>query len=305
MMNEQVCCERGNDVHLESQQPRLLPVHINTLGYLLALVTWCYILNYSVQVFGLSSESFLGRVLIGFWFIVGFVLFLAETMSLFLNFGVWVQNTVIGRRLYRFRDSLGGIHLHKALPQYWLRHDGDMTELIRGSYRAHLDPVDCFYAIGPILQVRQGGIFRKNRILGYPWRDLWKIKSCWDGQTIVLEDRHRMYFGGPGMSKEELFSTLERHMDVRQIVEGYDQFGQDVCVVLDRIQKHDSTMGNSPHVRAIRRFLSQSLDSLPEVLSKSWQRYVANSEMLVRRRWDELSAKSEREDSSKDNSAIS
>jgi len=305
MSEEQVCCEHGNNVWFESHKTRILPVHINTVGYLLAFAAFKYTGMFLATRFDLPDDSIVEGLVLGIWGLGYLILSLVVVLSLLWNFSVWIQNTIVGHRLYRFRDSLGSIHLHKVLPQYWLRNDGDMTELVRGRYHARLEPIDSVHAVGPILQVRQGGIFRQNRILGYPWRDLWKIKSCWDGQTVVLEDRNRMVFGGPGMEEEELFTTLERHQSVRQISVGYDILGQDVCIVLDRIRKKNETMGNSPHVRAIRRFLDHSMDHLPEPLRQSWQRFVNNSEMLVHRRWDVLSAKSEREDSSKDNSAIS
>ena len=284
------CCDQG--AKLRKKTPRMLPLRLwdpakITLSLFFIPVGWSFVKS-GVQQMWQMIET--GQAI--FLSVVGAVLFAigcACAIDVLYSLALWVWNSLIGRRLYWYVDNYNGAHLHKELPECWQQSDGSMKRRVKGQNRYKATPrygKNVYRAVGPVFQVREGGLFRKNKIMGYPWCDLWKIRECWDGETIIIEDHEGSVVGGAGMPNRMLLELVAQNVSVTTRWVVLEQLGKDAVSVIDKIQRESSTMGNSPHVRAIKRFLIESLEEVPKLLRQHWQQWADTSANLIDQNWE-------------------
>lgn len=208
----------------------------------------------------------------------GFLALISGACALTRLYAIATRNG-IGTRYHTYIDESGDQHYHQHSKQYGLygmRGDDTLSA-----------------AASPILDLRSGGIFRKNRILnadGSAYNGPWRIADVhdwyhgWCGYSVILENQRRRLF-----QPENLQQTLEILRDFSTIISS--NFVADRFDYLDRVGtalvetirfgSDQKLVGPSPKAKMIREFAEGKLRDFPEELTNHWNALADKREHMA------------------------
>jgi len=213
--------------------------------------------------------------------LTGFVIFTVFSAIFALLFTI---DIIIGETLYLFKKDEVEVHVHAMAPVF-------------PGFKAGL-PVDPEFKAETVFQIRVGGWFRKNVILGKHHFANWQISHCWTGKDLRLRD----YRGNEvHASASTLLKLVQTFLDVKSTVSEYETAKHSLaelkegrsslerrrdqlflgCVALTQIiRKTHETLGRSRHAQFLRECLEELLNAEPaattEDLEDRWRKKLAH-----------------------------
>lgn len=206
------------------------------------------------------------------------VLVISLTMLILLG-------SIIGKTFYLFLDKHGKFHVHEnnpAVAPVWA------VELPEN------------HPVGKMFQVRLGGWFRKNRVLGTRLGGsvdpFWEIVHCWDDiRKIRLRDTVTGaeigaldLYGLNDFPAQRALEVVNRYKAVREIFDHIDEFegtvaevGRELIRIIRDIEQSKETMGRSKHAQALREGLNKLMNSFPPNLVNQWRKEAEDKKALA------------------------